>query len=412
MLRNLLGRTFCEQNTDGEGARPTPAQVNAAQNAARLRRIEEISRGVDGRRSDELADVQGENVTGKFAGGEFEDSPEAREARELAEAAAAEEALREAEARGEEAGGTDEERERLSSARAIAAAQAEAAGRARTLQEEGGAPGEGEGSGAGEGADTGTAAAGDATATEGDERVIDGVRYYATAINGEIRWLTLRQLRESASNGLATEETLQRARDALQRATEAELTPKATPAPTLSDEELRNVILAAGMGDTEAVQTLASVIRARPAGPDEATVSRLVSQRIATQRLLDEAERANADILGNEVLAPIFRQRLSAFAQEKPKTKIGDAYKAVADGMRRDFAPMIKAPAGGARPAGIVPGSKADRKRTLVSPPHGGARTTQATDEERVPSVSSDIDAIAKARGQERAIRQEIGRKQ
>src|SRR5579871_4751229 len=247
------------ENDDG---RPTPAEINAEGNAARLRRIEQISRGVDGARARDLDDVEGEEVTGRFQGGELDNSPEAREARAQEEDALAEQALREQEV----------------------AAAAEAA-EARRLQEEGG----GEASAVVDDA-RGTAGGEGGAATEGDERVIDGVRYYATAVNGEIKWLTLKELREGVATGIATEETLQAARDALQRATEAALTPKAAPVEELTEEQLGEVILAAGMGDTEAVKKLASAIRGRPAGPDESTVTRLVSQRIATQRAVDTAE--------------------------------------------------------------------------------------------------------------------------
>lgn len=358
-----LGRAYREADPDADGGtRPSPAQVNQEGNRRRLSRIEEIARGAEANRARNLEDVEGENATGRFQGGELDDSPEARERAAELEEQAAEDALAE---------------------------QTRAAQEAERLQ--------------GEGADEEAAAAGrsgdDQAAQSGDEKLINGVKHYLTIINGQERWMTLKQLREHATQSGDAERALQQAQEALQRSTDASLRAQPGEEEAEPDEaELENVVLSAVMGDGEAVKKLVSALKRRSPGISTAEVSRQVSQQLATQRALDTAEAAEAAILGNPTLAPIFRMRLNEFAREKPNTKIEDAYKAVGQGMRKDFAPML------ANAPGSAP-SKEVRKRSIVLPPGGAQRQPLAQDPDREVPVSSTIDEIAKSRGQDRAIR-------
>jgi hypothetical protein len=384
MVRNFFFRRYRERAGD-EGAgggeqRPSPAEINARANRARLERINAIGEVADGRRAADMSDVDGERVTGRFADGELDESEGARLRQAEIDADATEEArLRQAE--------RDREAEDLESR----------SDEARRLQEEGGeSRGQGDDS-------TGQGDSGE----EADEKIVDGVRYYRTIVAGAEKWLTLKELRAGVSNGLTTEETLRRAQEALASASQSPPTPKADPDEGLSESDLENVILSASMGDEEAVKKLASELRRRPKGTDPKDVSRLVAQQIATQREVDRAEQAQADFLGNDTLAPIFRMRLTAFAQEKPNTKIGDAYKSVGEQMRRDFAPMLSraTPNGGANPGSTKHLSKQDRKRTIVSPPQSAGRQPRREDEDREVPLGEQIDAIARSRGQQRAYR-------
>lgn len=373
MYRNF--RVLSPAGDDGEGgdteARETPAQINERRNQEQLRRREAISRGVDGRRARDLRDSNGENVVGDFEEGALADSPEARERAAEDEDARAAEALQEAEERAaaaeEEARGETREREE---------------GRARRLQEEG----------VEEGDDSA-----DPSEQPGDEKVVDGVRYYLTMVGGQPKYLTLKQLRDNASAAANAEQTLQRAQEALQRSATAALSPKDEPA-ELGEAELESVVLSAVMGDGEAVKRLVSVIRSRPAGTDPQQLSRQVSQQIATTSAIAAAEEATKDLLSNPNLEPVFRQRLRAFAADAPETKIPDAYRQVASQMRKDFAPMLG--------RSEAPLSKEQRKRTIVNPPSGAGRQPARGEDDREEPVSSQIDQIAKGRGQDRAIRQ------
>src|SRR6516165_9668509 len=133
MALKVLRHRLLEQNRDDEGsggggggdeARPPPAEINARGNNGRLARMEEISRVADGRRAREFTDVDGDRVAGRFAGGEFDDSAQARE-RAQEEADELERQTREeAEERARESQ-QDEERER---ARALQGEGADNAG--------------------------------------------------------------------------------------------------------------------------------------------------------------------------------------------------------------------------------------------------------------------------------------------
>jgi len=208
----------------------------------------------------------------------------------------------------------------------------------------------------------------------------------------------LKQLREHAAVVINTEETLQRAQDALQRSSQAAPSPKDEPV-EVSEKDLEDIILSAAVGEEGAVRKLAQILASRPKGVDTQAIGRQVAQQIATQRAIDDAETEQQEFLGNAVLAPIFRMKLGEFARQKPKTPIKQAYAAVGEEMRRDFAAMLAPKKDGLQ-------ARAERKRTIVTPPEGVARqrTQEVSDQE--PSVSSDIDAIAKKRGQARAIRQ------
>lgn len=379
MAPDLFGRRFREQNRGdgGEGggggaARRTPAEINQDRNNSRLAMIERVSQTADGRRAEELEDTDGQRVTGRFDGGSFDDSAEARERAAQRDEDLAQQAREEQEERAREA----EERE------------TEEAAAARRLQEEGG----------GEGTQQRRETQRDQGNEAGDEKMVDGVKYYLTIVEGSEKWLTLRQLREHASVVINTEETLQRAQDALQRSSQTAGTPKDQPA-EVDDKDLENIILSAAVGDEEAVRKLVQVIKARPAGINQQDIGRQVTQQIATQRAIDDAKSEQKDLLGNAVLSPIFDQRLVAFAREKPKTTIRDAYKAVGEQMRKDFAPLLSTDKTRTQ-------TTADRKRTIVTPPQGVARQRTSENDDREPSVSQDIDAIAKTRGQQRAHRE------
>lgn len=351
-------------------ARRRAAEINQNQNNRRLSRIEEIARSADGRRSGDFEDTDGDGATGRFADGELDDSPEARERQAELEDQAAQEAL-------------DEER---------IAAERQAAERdeARRLQAEG-VDDDDAGAGRGEGDDRR-----EELNQAGDEKVVGGVKYYLTIVNGKEKWLTLEQLRSAAQKTDAVEVALQRANDAVKQATQLALHSKDTSS-ELPEGELEEVIASAALGDGDAVKRLASVIKSRPSTPP-VDVSRQVSEQLATQRAIDQAEREQAEILQHASLGRYFRMRLSQLAKDSPELQIVDAYRKIGREIRQEFAPMLKE----SREAP----SKAERKRSLGERPRAAARAARVEpedDEEESPSAIAD--RMAKARGQQRAIR-------
>lgn len=349
------------EGTEGEGARPNPTEINARQNNSRLARMQAISDRVDGGRAEDFEDVEGDRTTGAAFGGEFDDSPEAREAQALREEEEARVALEEEAARAE----------------------------AENLQAEGAGDGEGTEERstqetAGEGGDA------------PEEKLINGVKHYLVLTPKGEKWLTFPQLKASAQKVESADEALQRANDAVKKATQLALAPREEPNDEESDLDVESILSSAVMGDREAIKSLASLLKTRPSKTPD--VSREVAQAIATRSAVQLAEAQQKDIFEVEPLVPVFRARLSQVAQAEPELSIVAAYKKAGDMVRKEFAPMLKA-----RPN--APASKADRKRTLVNPPAQGSRQAPRADEEGEENPTSVIDQIAKGRGQARAIR-------
>jgi hypothetical protein len=343
--------------TEGEGTRPNPTEINQRQNNSRLARMQAISDRVDGGRAEDFEDVEGDRATGAAFGGEFDDSPEAREAQALREEEEARVALEEEATRAE----------------------------AENLQAEGAAEGEVETPAA----DTGDG--GDAP----EEKLINGVKHYLVLTPKGEKWLTFPQLKASAQKVESADEALQRANDAVRKATQLALTPREEPNDEESDLDVESILSSAVMGDREAIKSLASLLKTRPSKTPD--VSREVAQAIATRSAVQTAEAQQKDIFEVDALVPVFKARLAQVAQAEPELSIIAAYKKAGDVVRKEFAPMLKkAP---------TQQSKADRKRTLVNPPQQGSRQAVRADEEGEENPTSVIDQIAKGRGQARAIR-------
>lgn len=346
------------EGTESEGARPNPTEINARQNNSRLQRMQAISDRVDGGRAEDFEDVEGDRTTGPAFGGAFDDSPEAREAQALREEEEARVALEEEAARAE----------------------------AENLQAEGAGEGEGEGTTetAGEGGDA------------PEEKLINGVKHYLVLTPKGEKWLTFPQLKASAQKVESADEALQRANDAVKKATQLALAPREEPSDEESNLDVESILSSAVMGDREAIKSLASLLKNRPSKTQD--VGREVAQAIATRSAVQLAEAQQKDIFEVEPLVPVFRARLTQVAQAEPELSIVAAYKKAGDMVRKEFAPMLKT-----RPN--APASKADRKRTLVNPPAQGSRQAPRADEEGEENPTSVIDQIAKGRGQARAIR-------
>lgn len=373
----FLGRRFKEGNPDAEGGnRPTPEEVNRGINDSRLSRLENIARRADGNRARELSDVEGERLTGQFSAGEFDDSPEARERAAEEEDARARQAL-------------DEQREAAAAAEAMEAAR---------LQSEGAAE---------DPAGAVRTDADDESSEDGsaDQRMINGEMHYAVAVNGQLRWLTLKQLREDRAKAGDVDKALQDAQAALQSAAASSLRSPPAEEESLDDETLGDVFLAASMGDREAVQKLVPHLRRQHPGLTRDEIAQEVSRRLATQREIEAGEAGQRELIDHPVLGSVFKQRFNQLREEAPTTRIREAYAQIGAGMRKDFAAMLGQGKPGNGSAPILP-DKATRKRTLVSPPSASARQSAGADPEREVPVSETIDQMARGRGQSRAIRQ------
>lgn len=341
---------------DTEEQRPNAAELNARQNNSRLNRMNAIANRVDGGRSDDFRDVEGDVETGSFQGGEFDDSPEAREAQALREEEDARIALEEAEAR-------------------AAAEELQAEGVEGTAE-----PAEEPGDG------------GDAP----EEKLINGVKHYLVVVNGKEKWLTFPQLKAQAQKVESADEALQRANDAVRKATQLSLAPREEQSDEDSNVDVESILSSAVMGDRDAIKSLASLLKTRPSKTPD--VSREVAQAIATRSALEEARAQQKDILSVPQLVSVFNATLREVADKEPDLSIQAAYAKAGARIRKEFAPMLKSDPQSRQ-------GKAERKRTLVNPPTQASRQAARADEDGEENPTSVIDQIAKGRGQARAIR-------
>jgi len=246
--------------------------------------------------------------------------------------------------------------------------QAEAA--ARALQEEG--------------AETSVT---DPTQSEGDQRVIDGVTYYLTVVNGHEKWLTLKQLRETASKVEAADDYLRHASETARKSAQAALSPVDERA-SLEEDEARKLLAAVALGDEEAIGKLAKAITARPSvTPD---VLQAFDQRLSFRTELAALEAEQKELLEDPNLGLLFRAKLNQLKQTAPETPLAKAYRGIGEELRKAF-PGYK---------GSSTQDKLERKRTLSTVPAAAARQSTATDDEGEEDASAVIEKMAQARGQ------------
>jgi hypothetical protein len=243
-----------------------------------------------------------------------------------------------------------------------------------------------------EGTDGGAPSADDARTAEseaapvvGDEKVVDGVTYYLTIVNGREKWLNLRQLRETASKVEAADEYLHQAKEAVKKSASEALSQRDEPR-SLQKEEVRRYLAAVALGDESAIDALADVI-AKSSGlsPD---VLRALDQRMSFRTELASLEARSADLLKDEWMGRLFRSRLNEMKQEAPHTPLAEAYRTVDAELRKAFPGRVSKAE-----------EKLERKRTLSQVPSAGARQSRETEDEGEEDPSVAIEKMAKARG-------------
>jgi hypothetical protein len=220
---------------------------------------------------------------------------------------------------------------------------------------------------------------------EGDSKVVDGVTYYLTIVNGREKWQTLKQLRETASKVEAADEYLRNASEAARKSAREALSHK-DESSSLEEDEARKLLAAAALGDEEAIGKLARAITAKPSvTPD---VLQALDQRLSFRTELASLEAEQKDLLEDPYMGRLFRARLNELKQEAPDTKLSDAYRNIGKELRTAF-PGYKGTAQ----------AKLERKRTLPQVPQAATRQATETEEEGEEDASAVIERLAKARG-------------
>ena len=327
-------------------------KANEARNQSRLERMSEIADGNDAAGTAEMQDVDGGNLVLKESA-----SPEEREA--LA-------------ARDEE-----------ESQRYLAEQEA------RALQTEGAAP---------EVDEAVEPKKPTEESTPSDVKVVNGITYYLTVVNGKEKWLTLEQLRVTAQKVESADEYLASAAASVRNS--ARLTPSKPDEPSrVEEDDLEKTLSSAVMGDEDAMRKLAAAIRAKPSAvtPD---VLQQFDERWSFRRAVEWFEEAYEDELKDPFLKQLVYQRDADIAKEEPHLPYKQRLKKAGDEVRA----WIQKRSGAGPVRAVTSPNKLERKKVLVNVPSAAARQASPDDEDAEESVEDVIGRMAKARGQSRAV--------
>jgi hypothetical protein len=238
-------------------------------------------------------------------------------------------------------------------------------------------------------------------ATEGDSKLINGVRHYLVIVHGKEKWLTLREIREKAGKVEAADEYLQQAAESARRAvalqtSEAEESEEA-------DTELEETLNKALLGDQESVKKLARQIKASPSRvtPD---VMQAVDERLTFRDAVNWFEGEYKTELADSRLKQMIVQEDVRLRDENPTMPYRERLKKAGDSIRkwRNDVLGVKQQAG---PDGNPKPSKLERKRQMSQVPAAGGRQGGNEEADVEESVSQQIERMAAGRHQARAIK-------
>ncbi len=234
--------------------------------------------------------------------------------------------------------------------------------------------------------------------TASDVKVVNGVTYYLTVVNGKEKWLTLEQLRVAAQKVESADEYLASAAASVRNS--ARLAPSQQDEPSkIDDVDLEKTLSSAVMGDEESIKKLAAVIRARPSAVTPDALQQF-DERWSFRRAAEWFEETYADELDDPFLKRLMYERDAELAKADPHLPYKQRLKQAGDEVR-DW--MKKKSASGPVRAASSP-SKVERKKGLVNVPSAAARQASPEDEDAEEPVEDVIAQMAKSRGQSRAV--------
>lgn len=345
-------------------------EVNENRNKARLEMMESIADGSDSAREDEMQDHDGDKIVLVEKSNNI-DVDKARETAEAAEAAEAEAAAA-AEAAASE---TTEETE------VVATTEEEEDTTTTTVEEE----------------------------LPTDERVVNGIRHYLTIVNGKERWLTKNQLIEKAQKVESADEYLSNAAETVRKVSRPDLSLEDDAGKvdtSQEDDDLEKTLSSAVLGDQEAVKKIASAFSSLRADLREAKktqpsvtpdVVKEIDSRLAFRNAVEWFEGEYSKELSDPFLKQLIYDKDQKLSSEQPALSYKARLKMAGDEVRT----WIRGQKGiQAKPSP----EKVERKKTLVNVPGASQRQAVKTEEDEEESPEQAIAAMAKARGQARAI--------
>ena len=235
-----------------------------------------------------------------------------------------------------------------------------------------------------------------------DVKEINGVLHYLLVVNGREKWLTLQQIRDTASKVSAADEYLHDAKEAARKSVAAPLSVK-DEGPGPSGARARDLLNRALMGEQEAVDELALLIDAKPSRvtPDVLqAVDERVDGRLTFRTAVEWFDSEYKEELKDPELKVRIVRRDREIATLYPEMDFKERLKEVGDEAR-----AIRISKGASLPVTQDRNREKElRKASVRSLPSAAGRQVEEAEEEDGETYQTAIEKIAKSRGQGRPV--------
>lgn len=232
-----------------------------------------------------------------------------------------------------------------------------------------------------------------------DVRETNGETYYRIIVNGQERWLTLQQLRDTSSKITAADEYLRNAKQAMHNVGVA----PSTDEPQSRESGVREVLTRALMGEQEAIDELARRLDGTPSKTDVLrSVDERIDGRLTFRQAVDWFETEYADTLRVEPVRQRAVQVDAELAAQNPEMDFKARLKMVGDDAR-NYLQQLRSQLGVVAPDSGR-SQKEVRKASVRSLPVAGGRQSEGGDEGDDETYETTISKMASARGQGRPI--------
>jgi len=232
-----------------------------------------------------------------------------------------------------------------------------------------------------------------------DVRETNGETYYRIIVNGQERWLTLAQLRETSSKVTAADEYLRNAKQAMHNVTGA----PSTDEPQSRETGVRDMLTRALMGEQEAIDELARRLERTPSQTDVLrSVDERIDGRLTFRQAVDWFETEYADTLKIEPVRARAVQVDAELAAQNPDMDFKARLKMVGDDARTYLQQLRSQLGVVAQESGRS--QKEARKASVRSLPVAGGRQSDGGEEGDDETYETTISKMAQSRGQGRPI--------
>jgi len=232
-----------------------------------------------------------------------------------------------------------------------------------------------------------------------DVRETNGETYYRIIVNGQERWLTLQQLRDTSSKITAADEYLRNAKQAMQNVGVA----PSTDEPQSRESGVRDMLTRALMGEQEAIDELARRLERTPSQTDVLrSVDERIDGRLTFRQAVDWFETEYADTLKIEPVRARAVQVDAELAAQNPEMDFKARLKMVGDDARTYLQQLRSQLGVVASDSGRS--QKEARKASVRSLPVAGGRQSDGGEEGDDETYETTISKMAQSRGQGRPI--------